>query len=242
MLGVVVMKQNRLPDLADVENARLPESYEAAKTALAECDRLDECAEWLSQAEAVRSYARQSKDRTLENYAQRIRARAARRCGELLREFDGRGKSGGDFTFLSRREVASLAKLTKDQQVQVIRIAAVPHADFEAEVEARKPATLSYLASMGRRQREPSAPLPILTARDMFAAVADRNVVKAIDLLADFEYIGKEVKPDHLVKRLLSDQRRLLPSVQAAIQYVLRVKAALDREVQGSKPPLRPVK
>jgi hypothetical protein len=33
---------------------------------------------------------RQADDKTLENYAMRIRSRAIQRAGELLKEFDGR--------------------------------------------------------------------------------------------------------------------------------------------------------
>ena len=143
-----------LPATADAEvNARLPQNYEAAKLALAECDRLDQCAEWANRAEAIASYARQARDETLETLARRIKLRASRRLGELLRAVDGRRKSEGTPMFASQREAAESVGLSLHQQRQVIRIAAVPEDEFEEEVEAEKPITLTDLAERGKRPR-----------------------------------------------------------------------------------------
>lgn len=70
-------------------NAPLPARYEQARTHLAQCVEIDECQDWADKAAALASYARQADDKTLENYAMRIRARAIRRAGELLKEYDG---------------------------------------------------------------------------------------------------------------------------------------------------------
>lgn len=40
---------------------------------------------------ALASYAKQADDDTLRKQADRIQARAVRRCGELLKQFDGKG-------------------------------------------------------------------------------------------------------------------------------------------------------
>ena len=72
--------------LPAVDAARLPASYEHAKTALAECSSLDECKDWSDKAAALASYARQSKDESLTKMSQRIQARAIRRAGELLKQ------------------------------------------------------------------------------------------------------------------------------------------------------------
>ena len=71
-------------DLPNIAKARLPVVYEGAKTALAECSRIDECQEWADKAEALASYAKQAQDDELRRMADRIQARAIRRCGELL--------------------------------------------------------------------------------------------------------------------------------------------------------------
>ena len=50
--------------------------------------RIDECAEWKNKAEAIASYARQSRDEALLHLAQRIKGRAVIRYGELLNEIE----------------------------------------------------------------------------------------------------------------------------------------------------------
>jgi hypothetical protein len=77
--------------LVDMSRARLPDSYLDARQALATCERLDECKDWADKAEALATYARMAEDDTLRALADKIQARAVRRMGELLKEFDARG-------------------------------------------------------------------------------------------------------------------------------------------------------
>ncbi len=44
--------------LPSVANARLPQIYEAAKKAISECFRIDECKDWANKAEALASFRR----------------------------------------------------------------------------------------------------------------------------------------------------------------------------------------
>jgi len=77
----------RLPEnLPRLTAAKLPLAYESAKEALATCERIDECKDWADKMAALASYAKQADDKSLEVAATRIRARAIRRCGELLAE------------------------------------------------------------------------------------------------------------------------------------------------------------
>jgi len=64
-------------------NVKLPATYDAAKQAITKLERVDECAKWADTAAALRAYAYQMKDRTLEVKAIRIRDRAVRQ-GDLL--------------------------------------------------------------------------------------------------------------------------------------------------------------
>lgn len=129
-----------------------------AKTALSECSRIDECQEWADKARALASYAKQSKDDSLRKMAERIQSRAINRCGELLKQVDGRGNnqhSVGAHTTLSQRQAAKDANLSKHQQVQAVRVANIPRDQFESLVESDNPPTVTKLAEMGKRQARP---------------------------------------------------------------------------------------
>lgn len=82
--------------LPDIESAKLPIVYERATQALSECTRIDECKEWANKAEALASYARQSKDDTLRKMAERIQARAIRRGGELIKQQEAKERHDRD--------------------------------------------------------------------------------------------------------------------------------------------------
>ena len=134
-------------------NANLPATYEAAKLALSECNRIDECKEWSDKAQALASYARQSEDKEMETTAMRIRARAIRRCGELLKEIEkatGAHLKSAPAVTLSRSEAATEAGLSKRQAVTAIRVANVPNEIFVDQVESETPPTITKLAEQGK--------------------------------------------------------------------------------------------
>jgi len=144
--------------LRDIDRAPLPEIYTAAVSALRECDKIDETREWASKAEALASYARQAKDNRMRVMADRIQARAIRRCGELLGEIQAaRGRRtdlelrAGTHPMLTRRQFATDAGLSDHQRKQALRIAHLPEQEFEAAVESAEPPSVTALAARGRR-------------------------------------------------------------------------------------------
>lgn len=141
--------------------ARLPVSYEAAKNALSNCASIDECQDWANKAEALASYAKQADDDTLRKLADRIQARAVRRCGELLKQYNGQGArtdqlSAGAHTKLTQQQIARDAGMSRHQQVTAVRVANVPLATFEEAVEAEAPLTVTKLAEIGKQPRAPA--------------------------------------------------------------------------------------
>ena len=97
-------------------------------------------------------------DSTLQKFALRIKDRAVRRCGELLKQFDGRGgHMKTDGVVSSQKQAARDAGLSERQQVTAVRVANIPGEDFAAAVESDDPPTVTKLADMGRK-RHPEPP------------------------------------------------------------------------------------
>lgn len=181
---------NALAEIS-VANAKLPAAYEAAKTALANCERLDECKGWSDKAAALASYARQADDDSLHRQAIRIQARAIRRCGELLKQFDGRGEHRRtEGAHPSSKDMSAAAGMSEHQHKQAVRVANVPAPDFEAAVEAPKPPTVTKLADMGRRP----APRPLIDLKGRDPAAFNRS----LHFVADIEEYARELAEKNL--------------------------------------------
>lgn len=104
--------------------------------------------------EVMASCARQANDDELFKMARRIQTRAIRRCGELLKQIDGRGRPpeirGGTPPNLSQRKAAEKAGLSKDQQKQAVRVARIPDDEFNKAVESDNPPSVTDLDEMGK--------------------------------------------------------------------------------------------
>lgn len=143
----------------DITTARLPSRYHAAKAALRDCSSVDECQDWADKAAALASYAKQAGDTQLEDMAKRIRARATRRAGELLKQIEPQQGQRRDLQpsvgahTKSREDAAREAGMSKHQQVQATRLANLPEDQFEEMVESG--ATVTQLAAVGTQARAP---------------------------------------------------------------------------------------
>jgi hypothetical protein len=149
-----------LSALPSIDGAKLPAVYERATQALAECTRIDECQSWANKAEALASYARQSKDESLRKMADRIQARAIRRCGELLKQIEpDKGGYHGNYAHdgtdrsMTRTEAATQAGLSERQKVTALRVATIPEPVFEAAVAQEEPPTVTQLAEQGKQTK-----------------------------------------------------------------------------------------
>jgi hypothetical protein len=132
---------------------------------------------------------RQSRDDCLQKMAIRIQARATRRCGELLAQVPtARGartdiqRKGGTSPTLTRASVANEAGLSDDQRKTALRMAAVPAADFEEQVESEEPPTVTKLAQQGKKTR----PLVELEGIDPADFAAATEAQGALNRFADY--------------------------------------------------------
>ena len=208
-----------LPANISVSGASLPQTYQNAQTALAQCSQVDECKDWADKAAALASYARQSEDQELERMAQRIRARAIRRAGELIKQIEPAPNQhvAGAGAHTSRSDAARDAGMSKHQQIQATRTANIPSSDFERQVESANPPTLSQLAAQGTKKREN---IVDLEGRD------PHEFNRALHYVADFEEAAKELeRQSHdLILPTLNDKER--QRMRAAIN---RIDAVTDK-------------
>lgn len=132
----------------------LPEFYETAVAAIAQCEKMDECAAFKGMADIISTYAAQARDRRMLVIARRMRARAWRRLGELLLLYPV-GHSGharrlpddlvANKAMINRRkeppqktraEVSKEVGLSPKAHQKAIYIAKMPEVIFEKHVEA----------------------------------------------------------------------------------------------------------
>jgi len=200
------------PALIPVYTAQLPRTYEAAKRALSECSEVDECKDWADKAAALASYARQAEDDQLERMAQRIRARAIRRAGEILKQVEAAPTGpkpelkAGDHPQFGRSDAAREAGMSPHQAKQAVRVANVPEADFEAQVESPKPPTLTQLAQQGIQRREAPPPDPQTWLKGRDPKVFNRALHFTGDIT---DYAATAAKWDLSVLHDLDDEQRM---------------------------------
>lgn len=147
----------QLPVVAkrQIATAQLPVNYEAARTAILQCSRVDECKEWADRAAAIAVYAKQLRDNTMKEAAQRIQLRARVRIGELLLAIpnaQGRGNPGAGPDPGSRRQTIARNDLA-NTAIGCIAMARVPPRIREKLIEASPPISAKTLAGLGTRRR-----------------------------------------------------------------------------------------
>lgn len=144
------MNLNKLPVVIrdQIPHARLPVNYEAAKIAIIECAKVDECKEWVDKAAAIATYAKQACDNSLKDAAIRIQLRAESRLGELLLEYDEQRKK-------SKERLPTKSEFARDNGVSyalervVIPMARVPRETRDELIEATPPVKRAELSQLG---------------------------------------------------------------------------------------------
>jgi len=114
-----------------LQHTNLPANYRAAQIALSICDAVDEVKEISDRHVALATYAKQIKDTSLMEYAQRIHLRALTRIGELLSELPTHRerKDAGRKMNLSDSDITASVKfhrMPKDLREEAIDSSPVP--------------------------------------------------------------------------------------------------------------------
>jgi N6-adenosine-specific RNA methylase IME4 len=183
-------------------DARLPQSYESARQALAECERVDECKDWTDKSMALAAYAKQAGDETLLNHARRIQCLSNRRMGELLINIEPKPGTRTDLPRdtngprLTRKSVADKARIKDRQRKASIRIAKIPKAEFEKQVSADKAPTPAGLIRETKR-KEVAEKLDGLAARETTKPTGMFDVV-VVDPPWPMQKTEREVRPNQV--------------------------------------------
>jgi hypothetical protein len=169
-------------------------------------------------------------DHSLRLLADRIQARAVRRMGELLRQFDGRGdhmKKDGNVLFLTQKQAAERAQISERQRKTAVCVANIPENTFEAAVESEKPATVTKLAEMGRagRKNKTAAQLDEISD-DMLDEISDdMRADNIIEILAELRDGTAAVSPETVAAGVRDSE------VHDALADVEPIRVWLDRYV-----------
>jgi hypothetical protein len=219
-----------MQQLPNIANARLPKTYEHARLAIQKCKDVDECKDWKDKAAALASYAKQAKDETLYKNALKIQARAIERCGELLQEVeDKRGPSKKGFQAKgarnSRTARADGAGLSEHEKKTALRVANVPKAERDRQIESDDPPTIAKLAAQGKKSKP--KPLFDLGGRTPEAFKA------ATTLMGFVGYIirnSEGIDPKLAIDGLTTDEhKKLKTDLRNACKIIIRLSKQIGR-------------
>ncbi len=143
--------------MLETENTTKLIKYEAARQALIEAKSIDEVKQIKDKSEALRHYAKQSKDIDMANWAAEIRIRAERRMGEMLREQDkNKGGTAEKESYpshdaSSRTPTLKEVGITHSESSRAQKIASVPEDEFEAVIAEHKEKSIELTSATVRR-------------------------------------------------------------------------------------------
>lgn len=221
--------------------------YEAACRALAECKAVDEVKAWADKAAAMQAYGRMAKDKTLEVDASEIRIRAERRLGEMLTaQKQGGGLAAGTRGQLAGKSGDGLAVVAKDRQKpapkladagiskdlssRAQKLAAVPEAEFEAEVGAwRERVTAegarvsARLEAAGEREQKKKKPKRTLSLPEQQPANEDQ-LIEAQHTISELAQENDELRDKLAVESLMDSEEAKTQTLETIQELRDRVR------------------
>jgi hypothetical protein len=205
--------------------------YEVAKRALAAATTVEEVKDIRDKALGLAAYAREANDRRLEAEAVEIRARAARRLGEMIEAQKtiiglntgtagkGRPNLGGSTDNppkMDDRPTLASQGVDKTLAHEARTLARMPEGDFEKHVAAKVEATKSR-AKRPRRSREQ-------VLLEQYPEAVHNMCFRAERVCCNLEV------PLGLAAETAA---ALLPEVKDAIKNIRKLEAALTKAVHG---------
>ncbi len=211
MSAVVPLKHSELATLAP--------NYEAMRHAIAVCEKVDEIADLADKAVAAQAYFRQTQDIENETGASRIRVRAERRMGELLRRMAETGERAprGDAETSMSRGATSLADMgiPRDRASRAMQLADVPEQEFEAALAQPR------IAQPRRILDERRETVPITKTLNLWGRVRDLGTAISAGEVPPIEAWRTNLQPFQV-----DELRRSIPVI---MDYLSRIKKELDQ-------------
>jgi len=183
--------------------------YDKAKKAIIEAARIDEVKSIKDKAEALRLYAKQSKDYEMANKAAEIRLRAERRMGEMLKAqkeaglMHPAGRPPIDEEKRSRRATdlpptLSDIGITKSMSSRAQQIADIPEDEFEETINQHISDGVELTSTSLRRAHSAKGKEEEIEAIKSGEVVAPEGLfdVIVIDPPWQMEKIGRDVRPN----------------------------------------------
>lgn len=155
--------------------AKVAPNYEAMRTAIARCEKVDEISKLANQAVAAQAYFRQSQDVENEMHASRIRVRAERRLGEILKLMTASGQRAnkGRAAEMSRGATLPEMGIPRDRASRAMQLADVPEDQFEAAIGGQKIAQPRKILADVRGPKKPALLVPINKTLALWGGVRD---------------------------------------------------------------------
>jgi hypothetical protein len=190
--------------------------YDAMCRAIQEAHAVDEVKDIRDKARALEMYFRQARNKEAEEQARNIRLRGERKGGELLADMEKAASPGwnqhrGRSDDTTDHKTLSDLGISKQQSSDWQKLAAIPEAEFEADLADPMwhPSTAGLIERHEARER---GPLPTMRVDDGALWLWGR--------LQDFEDDGLlQRDPDELLSTMLEHMeettRRLAPRVAA---------------------------
>lgn len=210
--------------------------YEAACRALAECKAVDEVKDLHDKAAAMQAYGRMAKDKTLEVDAAEIRIRAERRLGEMLvaqKQEGGFAKPGPKSVVTDDRSIRLAdAGISKDLSSRAQKLAAVPEAEFEAEVgewRERVQAETARVTTRLEKAGEKHAPA------DDFGPDAEELAADAAGEQADREAVALILASDEPLAEMMVKNKILTAQVAALTLRIAGLQNANNEHIRTIK-------
>lgn len=222
----------RLVALPRSDLARIAPNYEAMRQAISVCEKVDEVAKLADVAVAAQAYYRQSQDVDNEMDASRIRMRAERKLGEILKRMAANGErdrgKGGDRKSESRGATVKLSDLgiPKDRASRAMQLAEVPNEQFEtalADERVAQPRRILKEAKGDSSPKRKKLVVPIDKTLSLWGKVRDLGTEIESGGVPDLKLWRENFQPfqlDHL--------RRYIPKIMT---YLNAIEQELEAKV-----------